>query len=168
MLYLVAAFAEFLTPFEPSDFAPQYIFHPPQAVAFVDTTEDGGWAFRPHVFGEKLTRDPKTLKGTFVTDPDQKVYLKLFGEGYAYKLFGLIPIKVHLMAAENAGDRFYLLGADRLGRDMLSRMISGTRISMSIGLVGVGLDTCYWTHPRRYCRAISAASSTPSCSASPS
>ncbi len=139
LLYLVAAFAEFLSPFEPSDYNSRFVFHPPQAVQFFDTADDGSWAFRPHVIGMKLTRDPKTLQGTFTLDPSNKVYLKVFGASWSYTLWGIMPMNLHLLAPDNPGDRFYLLGADRLGRDMLSRIISGTRVSMSIGLVGVGL-----------------------------
>ncbi len=137
LLYLVAAFAEFLTPYDPSDFSSRHVYHPPQALSLIDTAADGSWSLRPHVQAMTLKRDPKTLKGTFTPDPDSKIYVKFFGEGYAYNLFGLIPTNIHLIAAEQPGERFYLWGADRLGRDMLSRVISGTRVSMSIGLIGV-------------------------------
>jgi peptide/nickel transport system permease protein len=143
LLYVVAAFAEVLAPYEPSDYSSRSVFHPPQILHFIDTAEDGSWSFRPHVIGMKLTRDPRTLQGTFTPDPANKVYLKPFGEGWPYTLWGLIPSNIHLLAAENPGERFYLLGADRLGRDMLSRIIAGTRVSMSIGLVGVGLTLIF-------------------------
>ena len=87
----------------------------------------------------KLTRDPLTLKGMFAPDPESRTYLQFFGEGWSYYFLGIFPTNIHLIAAEQPGDRFYLWGADRLGRDMLSRTIAGTRISMSIGLVGVAL-----------------------------
>jgi peptide/nickel transport system permease protein len=137
LLYLVAAFAEFLTPYDPGDFSSRHVYHPPQALSLFDTGEDGSWSFRPHVQGMKLTRDPMTLKGTFAPDPENKIYLRFFGQGYAYNLLGFIPTDVHLVVAEEPGQRFYLLGADRLGRDMMSRVIAGTRVSMSIGLIGV-------------------------------
>jgi peptide/nickel transport system permease protein len=137
LLYLVAAFAEFLTPYDPSDFSAKHVYHPPQALSLIDSSADGSWSFRPYVQGMKLTRDPKTLKGTFTPDPDSKIYLRFFGPGYDYNLFGLIRTNIHLVVADEPDQRFYLLGADRLGRDMMSRVIAGTRISMSIGLIGV-------------------------------
>jgi peptide/nickel transport system permease protein len=61
-------------------------------------------------------------------------------EGAPYKMWGLFDSNIHLLGPTNTGDPMYLWGADRLGRDMLSRIIHGTRISMTIGLVGVGLS----------------------------
>jgi peptide/nickel transport system permease protein len=138
-LYFVTAFAEFLAPFDAASYSSSAIYHPPQVLHFLDKNASGGTSFRPHVLAMKLERDPLTLKGAFVPDPDTKVYLTFFAQGWEYRLFGLIPTSLHLIGAAEPGERFYLLGADRLGRDMFSRIIAGTRISMSIGLVGVGL-----------------------------
>jgi peptide/nickel transport system permease protein len=63
-----------------------------------------------------------------------------FVRGVEYRLLGLIPTDVHLIGPVNGRDPMYLFGADRLGRDVLSRTIYGTRVSMSIGLVGVVLS----------------------------
>ena len=65
---------------------------------------------------------------------------QFFGKGEPYRFWGLFPTTTHFLVPKNPRERFFLLGADRLGRDMLSRLIYGTRISMSIGLVGVGLS----------------------------
>lgn len=138
--YLVALFTEFLAPFDPDAPSSRDVYHPPQMIHLFDTNADGSWAFRPHVNGMKLSRDRFTLKTTFSPDPDKKIYLTLFGDGTPYKLWGLIPMEKRLIAAVTPGERFYLLGADRLGRDMLSRIIAGTRVSMSIGLAGVAVS----------------------------
>lgn len=140
VFYFIALFVEFLAPFDPNASSSKFVYHPPQKVHFIDRDADGGWRLRPYVQGMTLKRDPFTLVTTFVPDPDRKIYLTLFGEGVPYKLWGLIPMDRHLIAAAEPGERFFLLGADRLGRDMLSRVIYGTRISMSIGLVGVALS----------------------------
>ncbi|WP_196260850.1 ABC transporter permease [Pelagibacterium limicola] len=142
-LYAIGLFAEFLAPFDPNAFSSRHSYHPPQAVHFIDRVEDGGWAFRPHVIGLQLERDTFTLATTYVPDPEHKIYLTLFGKGTPYKLWGLIPMDRHLIAPVDPSERFYLIGADRLGRDMLSRVIHGTRISMSIGLVGVALSLTF-------------------------
>jgi peptide/nickel transport system permease protein len=140
LLYLVAIFAEFLAPFNPEAFSSSAVYHPPQGIHFIDTDPDGGWTIRPYTYRMALERDPITLAPTFVPDTENKIYLTLFGKGDPYLMWGLFPADRHLLAPADPEERFYLLGADRLGRDMLSRIIMGTRISMSIGLVGVGLS----------------------------
>ncbi|MFK3781582.1 ABC transporter permease [Agrobacterium sp. NPDC089420] len=140
ILYFVALFCEFLAPFNPEEARSSAVFHPPQALHFIDFDDDGGWAIKPHVRAMKLTRDKLTLATTFVPHTEQKIYLSFFGKGTQYKLWNLIPLDRHLLVSSDPSKRFYLLGADRLGRDVLSRLAHGTRVSMSIGLVGVGVS----------------------------
>lgn len=139
-LYLIGAFAEFLAPFDPNASSSKDIYHPPQMLRLIDRDADGAWSLRLHVNGMKVQRDKFTLETTFVQDPDKKIYLSVLGKGDPYSLWGLIPMERHLLAPVNSGEHFYLLGADRLGRDMLSRIIHGTRVSMSIGLIGVAMS----------------------------
>ncbi len=139
LLYLVAVFAEFLAPFDPQSASSRHVYHPPQMIHFIDSTEDG-WRIRPWVQAYTLERDPFTLQTTFKLDEGNRIYLTFLGKGTPYKLMGLFPGERRLLVPENPRDRFYLFGADRLGRDMLSRTIFGTRVSMSIGLVGVTLS----------------------------
>ncbi len=138
--YFVAAFAEFFQPFDPNDTSRRNVYHPPQMVKFIDSQEDGSWSFRPHVQDMRLKRDPLTLKASYSPDPGKKTYIKFFPKTETYYMAGFIPMNFKLIGAEGKRDRFFLFGADRLGRDMYSRVIAGTRISMSIGLVGVGLS----------------------------
>ncbi|WP_368185685.1 ABC transporter permease [Aestuariibius sp. HNIBRBA575] len=138
-LYVVALFAEFFQPFEPDLTSRSDVFHPPQMVQFLDRTEDGT-RFRPHVLGTKLIRDPETLATSYEINPDEKIYISFLGKSEPYHLAGFIPMQRRLITSTNPDERFYLFGADRLGRDMLSRSIAGTRISMSIGLVGVAIS----------------------------
>ena len=139
-LYLIALLADFLAPFDPNDNNRRYVYAPPQTLRFVLPTEDGGWRFQPHVHGLKTTIDPETLARSFVEDSEDVVEIALFARTEPYFLAGLVPLEHRLIGPVKPRDRFYLLGADRLGRDMLSRMIHGTRVSMSIGLVGVTLS----------------------------
>jgi peptide/nickel transport system permease protein len=143
LLYLIAVFAEFLQPFDPNLTSRTNTFYPPQALHLLDTDEAGNTRLRLHVLGYKVERDPLTLASTYTVDPDKKIYIDLFGEVKPYLLAGFIPLNRRLIAPANVNDRFYLAGADRLGRDMLSRTIAGTRISLSIGLVGVGLSLVF-------------------------
>lgn len=135
MLYLVLIFAEFLAPFEPGTTNTQATYAPPQTLVLFD--ENG---FNPHVLGYTVEVDPVALRRTFVVDPEVTVPVRLLTRGYSYKLMGLFETDIHLIGPENPEDTMYLLGADRLGRDMFSRIIYGTRVSMSIGLVGVTIS----------------------------
>lgn len=139
LIYLVAIFAEFLAPFPPGMHATRYTFAPPQPLRFFQQTEDGIRLF-PHVYGFRVEIDPVALRRTFVIDPERVIPVGLFVSGEPYRLFGLIPGDLRLIGPVNRGDPMYLWGADRLGRDVLSRTIYGARISMSIGLVGVALS----------------------------
>lgn len=139
-LYLVAIFAEFLAPFDPTDNNRRFVNVPPQSMHFIMPTEDGGWTLRPFVYGYEMELDPETLARSFRVDETDIVPLSFFGEVETYLLAGFIPLNRKLLAPENPRDRFFLMGSDRLGRDMLSRMIHGTRVSMSIGLVGVTIS----------------------------
>ena len=137
-LYVLSIFAEFVAPFDPTQQNRRAVYHPPQMVHFIDRTEDG-IRLRPYVYEMDRQRDPRTLAVTYVPS-GEKTYLTFLGKGDPYRLWGFIPLERHLLVPENERDGFYLFGADRLGRDMFSRVIYGTRISMSIGLVGVAIS----------------------------
>ena len=136
LFYFVGAFAEFFAIHEPTDDYAQRAFLPPQRVRF-----DG---VRPFVYGITSGRDPETLRRVHQVDESAKHYLRFFVQGYDYKLLGLFSTNRHLIGADtndtSAPIPVYLLGSDRMGRDMWSRLMIATRISMSVGLVGVGLS----------------------------
>lgn len=134
-LYTIALFAEFFAPFNPHDYNRRGGFHPPQMIHMIDQAEDG-WRVKPWVHKMKRNRDPVTLAQTY-TVTDEKIYLEFFGTGSTYKMWGLFDADLRLLTTEDPQYKFYLLGADRLGRDMFSRIIYGARLSLSIGLVGV-------------------------------
>lgn len=139
LIYLVALFAEFLAPFPADMYSARYTYAPPQELYLFEQTAQG-WRFQPFVYGYKVTLDPFALRRTFVVDPTIKLPVQLLARGEPYKLFGFLTTDRHLLGPANPGDPMYLLGADRMGRDSLSRLIFGTRVSMSIGLVGVALS----------------------------
>lgn len=140
LFYLVGAFAEFVAPFNPETTSSKHIYHPPQAINFIDRNEDGSWAFRPYVQGMVVKRDPISLSATYEPEPERKIYLSFFGQGQPYTMWGFIRSDRHLITSADPTETFYLVGTDRLGRDVLSRTIHGSRISMSIGLLGVTLS----------------------------
>ncbi|MEQ5778508.1 ABC transporter permease [Thalassospira sp. NFXS8] len=140
LFYFVGAFAEILAPYDPNSASSKDIYHPPQMVHFIDYDDDNGWSFGPYVVAMNAERDPFTLQTTYTESPDEKIYLDFFAKGQPYELWGIIPMERHFLTTEDPNQRFFLIGADRLGRDMLSRTIYGTRISMSIGLIGVSMS----------------------------
>lgn len=136
LIYLVAAFAEFLAPYDPGKFDPRYTFAPPQQIHLFLTDEEGT-RFAPHVLGYKSQVDPKSFRRLFQPDPEKVIPIGFFVEGQPYKFWGIWEANRHFLGPVDKADPFFLIGGDRLGRDLLSRTIHGTRISMSIGLVGV-------------------------------
>jgi peptide/nickel transport system permease protein len=135
LVYVVAIFAPFLAPYNPDTITARSTYAPPQALHFFD---NGRW-IGPHVYALSQTVDPRALRRVYVADPNNKIMLGWFVQAEPYKLFGFIPAERRLFGAINADQPIYLMGADRLGRDVLSRIIYGAQISMSIGLVGVFL-----------------------------
>jgi peptide/nickel transport system permease protein len=93
-----------------------------------------------YVNGYTVEKHPISLARTYTVDKSTVYPVRLFVRGWEYKILGLIPAKVHLISPVDPEAPMFLLGTDRLGRDVLSRIIFGTRISMSIGLVGVLLS----------------------------
>lgn len=135
--YLVAILAEFLAPADPAAYNPRYTYAMPQGVHLFSTSEDGSWRFGPFVHGYKTEIDKAAMRRTFVIDEQVKYPIGLLVPSEPYMLFGLVPMSVKLFGLTEPRAPFYVLGADRLGRDLLSRLIHGTRISLSIGLIGV-------------------------------
>ncbi len=134
LLYLVLMFCEFLAPYNPNTRNSELIYAPPQRVRFID---QGKFQFRPFVYGYSTTRNPETLALEFVADSDKKYDLQFFCSGDKYSFWGLFNGSVHLFGT-NEG-YVHLFGTDGLGRDMLSRVSYGTRISLSVGLIGLVL-----------------------------
>ncbi len=136
-LYLIALFAEFLAPYSPHNYDARYTFAPPQLPHFVD---EEGFHLRPFVYGYKPRRDPETLRMLFDVDKTKKYPIYFLVEGDPYKLWGVFETNVHLLGIKDEKGTMFLLGTDRLGRDMLSRLLYGTRVSLSLGLIGVFLS----------------------------
>jgi peptide/nickel transport system permease protein len=136
LIYSVAVFAEVLAPVDPDARNGDYTYAPPQRLHFFGN-ENG---FGPYVYGYRTERDPDTLALTYEVDPSTQIPVRFFDTGAPYELWGLIPANVHLIGPVDDGQPMYLLGANETGQDLLSRLIYGTRVSMSIGLVGVFLS----------------------------
>jgi peptide/nickel transport system permease protein len=136
VFYAVATFAEFFAVQDTAKDNSVYAFAPPQVIHFVD--ENGVFHLRPFVYDLTVKRDPKTLRKSFVENTAVKHPIYFFRHGEPYKLWGIIPADLHLFGTQEGP--FYVMGADRLGRDLFSRIVMGARVSLTIGLVGVSLS----------------------------
>jgi peptide/nickel transport system permease protein len=134
VLYVVAAGAEFFAPYPAQwrDLARAYC--PPQVPRF-------SWAHGWHVPAMKQTVDPLTFKKSYQEDPTQAVELGFFVKGQPYRFWGLFEWDRHFFGAKEPGAArtFFYLGADKYGHDVLSRLIYGSRISLSVGLVAIAV-----------------------------
>ncbi|MCF3641064.1 ABC transporter permease [Rhizobium sp. TRM95111] len=142
LLIVIAVFADFLSPVDPK--ATGVAFAPPQAISFTD--RDGNFAFPPRSYPIRETEelDPITFQPVVGPDYDNPQVLGFFVEGAPYRLFGLIPADRHLFGTTD-GTAIHLLGTDKFGRDVLSRALHGSRISLMIALVVVSIITVVGT-----------------------
>lgn len=134
LIYLVVAFGGFIAPYTTERYSATHGFAPPQQLHF--SFEEGYSVF---VYPWASERDPETFERTWIEQPDERVELAFLVEGEEYPLLGLFPTNIHLFGAADPSYRspIYLMGADSDGRDLLSLIVHGTRVSMSIGLIGV-------------------------------
>jgi peptide/nickel transport system permease protein len=135
LMYVAIPFCEFLAPYGLDDRNTDFIYAPPQAMHFFDH----GRLAAPYVLGYDYRLDMTNLERVYTPDPKKREPLRFFCRGYDYRLFGLVPSDLHLVCPAQGGQLF-LLGTDRLGRDLLSRIIYGARISLTIGLMGVAVS----------------------------
>jgi len=139
-IYFVAMFSEFLAPHGQGTYKARDVYAPPQFVRFIVEDQAGDRRLQLHVLGYKSSVDYDSGKRTFVPDPRKIIPLGFWVQGDPYKFWGLVKMDRHLFGPVNSRDRVYFFGADRLGRDVYSRTIHATRVSMTIGLVGVSLS----------------------------
>ncbi|MBV7332271.1 ABC transporter permease [Chloroflexi bacterium TSY] len=139
LFYLIAAFCEFVAPYDPEAKFVKYKLHPPTPIHIID--ENGEW-HRPFIYQTVRERDPETFRNIYHEDTSIRYPIRLFVRGEEYKLWGRTPIQMKLLGLDVPHEEqgVFLLGTDRLGRDMFSRVAYGARLSLSIGLLGVGLS----------------------------
>lgn len=132
VLYVMILFCEFLAPYNLHTRNVDFIYAPPQTVRLF---HDGAFV-GPFVYGRTMTLDMATLKRNYADDPSDVQRIRFFCRGDSYRFWGLFESNLHLVCPAEGGQLF-LLGTDRLGRDVLSRIIYGARISLTIGLLGI-------------------------------
>ncbi|MGI5917570.1 MAG: ABC transporter permease [Anaerolineae bacterium] len=135
LLYLMSIFHGFLAPYEKGTRS-EYIHMAPQRLVFRNS--EGKFSLRPHVYGVEAVIDSATFSRIYAPNPDVLVPVNFFVKGDTYSFLGLFTTDVHLFGVEEG--TIFLMGTDELGRCLFSRVLYGSSISLSIGLVGVFLS----------------------------
>ncbi|MBE0696235.1 MAG: ABC transporter permease [Anaerolineaceae bacterium] len=138
IIYTLAMFAEFFAPYTVDTRFDGFQQSSPSIVHWIKP--DGG--FGPYIFATKRELDKETFKFSFVEDKTKVIPIEFFVTGVRYKFWNLFYTNFHFFGIPKADKKqpLFLFGADKIGRDVLSRTLYGARISLSIGLVGVAIS----------------------------
>lgn len=134
VLYGMSLFADFIAPYS-LDFSDRTKFyHPPTVPRFIDA--EGRWHLRPFVYDTRLI-DPGLR--TFAEDHSRVYPIRFLVRGEPYRLFWVIPSRIHLLGVDEPA-RLFLMGTDGFGRDLLTRILYGSRVSLTVGLLTVAVS----------------------------
>jgi len=138
LFYLVGILSEFVAPYDPGQYFIKYKLSPPSRIHIRDA--EGNWHM-PFVYKTIRERD-ENMRNIYQEDTTTRFPIRFFVRGTEYKMWGLLKTDLHLfgLTVPQEEQGVFLAGADRLGRDLFSRLCYGARISLSIGLVGVFLS----------------------------
>jgi peptide/nickel transport system permease protein len=135
VLYSMILISEFLAPYNLHTRNVDFIYAAPQRIHLFHE----GSLMRPFVYGLDMKLDLDTLKRQYTENKNKVQPIRFLCRGDAYEFWGFWKGDVHLVCPPKNGQMF-LLGTDRLGRDVLSRIIYGARVSLTIGLLGVAVS----------------------------
>ncbi|WP_067221995.1 ABC transporter permease [Stappia indica] len=135
LFYLCVPFAEVIAPYTPNQRSNDHLYAPPQTLRMFHEGSFVG----PFVYGLKADIDLETVRWVYTEDREDVQPLRFLCFGSEYKFWGLFDASFHLVCPAKGGS-LYLLGTDRLGRDVLSGLIYGARLSLTVGLIGVTIS----------------------------
>jgi len=133
LLYLVILFADFIAPYS-NHYANRNLSYAPPSNIY--TIDENGHLSKPYTYNYIREYEPSLMQTIYKQDRSKKYYLKLISKGEVYKILGFIPCNLHLFGVDKGGE-VHLLGTDLNGRDVLSRLLFGGRISMTIGFLSL-------------------------------
>ena len=134
-MYLTVIICEVLAPYDLHTRHAGAVYAPPQTVHFFHEGQFMG----PFVYGYDFTLNMTNLKREYTENTSKVQPIRFFCSGDSYRFWGLFEARFHVMCPAEGGSLF-LLGTDRLGRDVLSRILYGARISLTIGLIGIAIS----------------------------
>ena len=136
VFYLSMFFSGFLSPYEANHRFVEYSNHPPSRLRLHSDELGFGLQVQKTVMIDSFSQEYGRVKGEYFP-------IKLFKKGSKYNLFGFIPASRHLflveLGVESSEQPFFLMGTDSLGRDLYSRILSGSWISLTVGLIGISI-----------------------------
>jgi len=132
---IISLFAEFIAPYGSRARNTRYLQGPPMGIHLFD--DNWNFHLRPFIYGRVNKRDPVTYRLRAVLDTSIQIPLRFFTRGETYKFWGLLESDLHLFGVDKGFVNIF--GTDQLGRDIFSRLMYATRISLSVGAIGVFL-----------------------------